>query len=33
MTQDGYLGHRFTDRQTAEILEGLFGNPESEQES
>jgi hypothetical protein len=25
MTQDRYLGRRLTDRQTAEVLEGLFG--------
>lgn len=24
MTQDLYLGRRLTDRQTAEVLEGLF---------
>ncbi len=25
MTQDRYLGRRLMDRQTAEVLEGLFG--------
>jgi hypothetical protein len=25
MTQDRYLGHRLTDRVTADVLEGLFG--------
>ena len=24
MTQDRYLGRRLTDRQTAEVLEGMF---------
>jgi integrase len=26
MTQDRYLGRRLTDRQTADVLEGMFGN-------
>lgn len=30
MTQDRYLGRRLTDRQTANVLEGLFGVPEDE---
>jgi integrase len=30
MTQDRYLGRRLTDRQTAEVLEGLFGVPADE---
>jgi integrase len=30
MTQDRYLGRRLTDRQTAEVLEGLFGVPGDE---
>jgi integrase len=30
MTQDRYLGRRLTDRQTAEVLEGLFGVPANE---
>ena len=30
MTQDRYLGRRLTDRQTAEVLEGLFGAPGDE---
>jgi hypothetical protein len=30
MTQDRYLGRRLTDRQTAEVLEGLFGAPTDE---
>jgi hypothetical protein len=33
MTQDRHLGRRITDQQTAEVLEGFFGNPENEQES
>ncbi|MFP5069099.1 tyrosine-type recombinase/integrase [Pseudonocardia nantongensis] len=28
MTQDRYLGRRLTDRQTAEVLEGLFDQPD-----
>ena len=28
MTQDRYLGRRLTDRQTAEVLEGMFGADE-----
>jgi hypothetical protein len=28
MTQDRYLGQRLTDRQTAEVLEGLFDHPD-----
>jgi integrase len=27
MTQDRYLGRRLTDRQTAEVLEGMFRKP------
>jgi hypothetical protein len=30
MTQDRYLGRRLTDRQTAEVLEGLFEAPRDE---
>lgn len=30
MTQDHYLGRRLTDRQTAEVREGLFGVPGDE---
>ena len=30
MTQDRYLGRRLTDRQAAEVLEGLFGAPPDE---
>ena len=30
MTQDHYIGRRLTDRQTADILEGLFGVPARE---
>jgi integrase len=30
MTQDRYLGRRLTDRQTAEVLEGLFWVPGNE---
>jgi integrase len=33
MTQDRYLGRRLTDRQTAEVLENLFGAPASEANS
>ena len=28
MTQDRYLGRRLTDRQTAEVLEGMLGRGE-----
>jgi len=28
MTQDRHLGRRLTDRQTAEVLEGLFDPPD-----
>jgi hypothetical protein len=28
MTQDSYLGRRLTDRETAEVLEEMFPDPE-----
>ena len=30
MTQDCYLGRRLTDRVTADVLEGLFDDPDGE---
>jgi integrase len=30
MTQDRYLGRRLTDRQTAEVLQGLFDQADGE---
>jgi hypothetical protein len=32
MTQDRYLGRRLTDRQTAEVLEGMFPADEEPEE-